>query len=145
MHRTRTQELLLWIAATDSTFERVELRDGPALMGKCIHCNAKHYLTLEGRPISRPTIEHIVPQCHGGTSELENLAIACGRCNGSKGIRHDNKPLDDPKLKAMIEMLQRRRRERMRSPLPDLALPPWREAPAKPVDKDDGTKKRRRR
>ena len=144
MHRSRTQELLLWIAATDSSFELVELRDGPGLGGKCIHCNAKHYLTLGGQPISRPTIEHIVPQCHGGTEDLTNLAIACGRCNGGKGIRHDNKPLTDPKLQAMIELLQKRRAARMRPPLEGLSLPPWRESQKRDKELPAGKKRRQR-
>lgn len=31
------------------------------------------------------TIEHIVPRVEGGLDTLENLAWACGGCNGSKG------------------------------------------------------------
>jgi hypothetical protein len=30
-------------------------------------------------------IEHIVPKKHGGTDELENLALGCIRCNLHKG------------------------------------------------------------
>jgi hypothetical protein len=30
-------------------------------------------------------IEHIVPRQHGGATALENLALACQRCNSHKG------------------------------------------------------------
>lgn len=30
-------------------------------------------------------IEHIISRKHGGQTTLENLALACGRCNRSKG------------------------------------------------------------
>lgn len=30
-------------------------------------------------------VEHIVSRQHGGTTDLENLALACGRCNRHKG------------------------------------------------------------
>ena len=30
-------------------------------------------------------IEHIIAKQHGGTSDLSNLALACGRCNLYKG------------------------------------------------------------
>jgi hypothetical protein len=30
-------------------------------------------------------IEHIVPRCHGGGDETENLALACRHCNLHKG------------------------------------------------------------
>ena len=33
----------------------------------------------------RHVVDHIIARKHGGTSELENLALACGRCNLHKG------------------------------------------------------------
>ena len=33
------------------------------------------------------TVDHIVPQAHGGTDHLENLWLLCGACNSSKGTR----------------------------------------------------------
>lgn len=32
-------------------------------------------------------VEHIIPLAAGGTSEEENLWLACPLCNGSKGVR----------------------------------------------------------
>ena len=33
------------------------------------------------------TVDHIVPQAHGGTDHLENMWLLCGACNSSKGTR----------------------------------------------------------
>lgn len=71
---------------------------------------------MDGTPLNAATLEHIVPKNHGGTDALENLAIACARCNAEKGLRHDHKHWNDPKLRALIERLQTRRRERLREP-----------------------------
>jgi 5-methylcytosine-specific restriction endonuclease McrA len=123
MNRRRSRALLLWIAATDSTFQCVELREGPALVGKCLHCGSRHTILRDGTPISDATIEHIVPRNHGGTEDLSNLAIACSRCNGEKGIRHDVRRWQDPRLQALIAQLLSRRAERMRPPMEGLPLP----------------------
>lgn len=127
MNGRRSRALLLWIAATDKTFDLIILVQGPALCGKCIHCGSRHTLLLDGTPVSDATIEHIVPRHHGGTDELTNLAIACLRCNGEKGIRHDARPQLDTKLQALIGKLQARRTERLREPLPELVLPQLRQ------------------
>ena len=120
----RTGDTLLWIAATDATFERVTAAGEDAIAGKCIHCGRRLTLTPQGRPISRATIEHIVPRTHGGTGDLENLAIACARCNAGKGHRLDHRRADDPTLLQVIETLQNRRRQRWREPPDDWPLPP---------------------
>lgn len=36
-------------------------------------------------PFYRFHIEHIVPEVHGGTDDVENLALACHHCNQHKG------------------------------------------------------------
>ncbi|HTP29101.1 MAG TPA: HNH endonuclease [Anaeromyxobacteraceae bacterium] len=89
-----------------------------AVAGKCIHCNRRLLVSQIGDLIGTASIEHIVPRTHGGTDDLENLALACAACNGEKGVRHDHRSRDDPKLVAMIDRLQRRRRERWREPRP---------------------------
>ena len=113
---SRTHRTLLAIAATDRTFERALQRGREVWSGKCIHCNRRLSLALDGTPISRATIEHIVPRNHGGTDALENLAIACSGCNHEKGHRHDVQHASDPALLAVIERLQQRRRKRWRDP-----------------------------
>ncbi len=75
--------------------------------------------------MSSGTLEHIVPRGHGGGDDLENLAVACANCNHSKGHRLDHRRRDDPKLRAVIETLQARRRARWRDPPPELPLGPF--------------------
>jgi hypothetical protein len=106
---------VLAIIATDVTFARAEWRGREVWAGKCIHCGGHLHVELDGRPISRATIEHIVPRHHGGTDALENVALACARCNGGKGTRLDALSRSDPRLVAVIETLQARRRERWRA------------------------------
>jgi len=111
------QRTLLAIVATDSTFERAPYRDGQeAWFGKCLHCNAHLVIGADGEPISRATIEHILPQCHGGTDALENLGIACARCNSEKGVRHDSKRRGDVRATEIVEKLAAKRRKRWREP-----------------------------
>lgn len=110
----RKRKRLLAVASTDNTFERKELDGEWVLEGKCIHCHRKLALRPDGRPLNGATLEHIVPKNHGGTDDIENLAIACARCNSEKGLRHDHKRPDDPKLREVVERLQARRRQRLR-------------------------------
>ena len=120
MAQNRTHRLLLEAAATDRTFALVT-RDGRRwLEGKCIHCGRRLAIAVDGSVRSTATVEHIVPRTHGGTDALENLAVACARCNNTKGVRHDSKPWGDPALQALVEKLQTRRRERLRPRLEGL-------------------------
>ncbi len=116
MGASRTRRLLLQVASTDRTFEPCELDGERVLEGKCIHCQRKLVLAMDGTPLNAATLEHIVPKNHGGTDVPENLAIACARCNAEKGLRHDHKRRTDPKLRELIDRLQTRRRERLREP-----------------------------
>lgn len=113
---SRKRRTILAIIATDRTFEQVEHRGRACWAGKCIHCNGVLVVALDGEPISQATIEHIVPLNHGGTDALDNLAVACARCNGGKGRRLDVRPASDPKLREVIDRLRARRAERWRSP-----------------------------
>jgi len=122
--RKQTWAALLWAAATDSTFERVRLGDRAALSGKCIHCGKRHTIGLDGEPLTAATVEHLVPRAHGGTNAVENLAIACARCNQGKGARLDWRRWDDPTLQRVTDTLLARRRERWRDPPDGLDLPP---------------------
>lgn len=107
---------LLAIAATDSTFERTVAGDREVWSGKCLHCNTRLFLALDGEPISRATIEHILPRNHGGTDDLRNLGIACARCNAEKGMRHDHKRKGDARATEIVEKLAAKRAERWRDP-----------------------------
>jgi len=144
MGTSRRHALLLWCAATDRTFDRAELRGVEVLAGKCIHCNCLVCVDLDGSRLLRATLEHIVPRTHGGTNSLDNLAVACGRCNGAKGIRHDNQRWGDPKLMAMIERLQERKRKRLREPLAGLSLPDLGDTEPDAEEEEPAKKKKRR-
>lgn len=122
--RSLTRRRLLWCAATDSSFHRVARVDGVVLEGKCLHCGRKLWLQPSGEPISRATIEHIVPRTHGGSDELSNLGIACARCNHGKGVRLDVRRADDPTLQRVTQTLVQRRQQRWREPPLDWDLPP---------------------
>lgn len=120
-----TRRWLLLCAATDSTFELLPVRAGepPVWEGRCLHCGRKHRLARDGAPITRATVEHIVPRHHGGGDEPHNLAIACAACNLHKGRRHDVRAWADPQLQALLTTLQARRLARWRPPHPEAALP----------------------
>ena len=45
---------------------------------------------------NRFTIEHLIPRSIGGYDELDNLALACSRCN-ERGLHH---PLSDLPLES---------------------------------------------
>ncbi|MET0404109.1 MAG: HNH endonuclease [Cystobacter sp.] len=107
---------ILDIVATDATFERTEHRGQEVWLGRCLHCNTYLVIALSGEPISRATIEHIVPQVHGGTDDLGNLGLACARCNQGKGSRHDRHFHRDARVRDIVDRLLTRRRERWRDP-----------------------------
>ena len=109
---------ILDIIATDATFARTEHRGREVWLGKCLHCGAHLVVGLDGEPVSRATIEHIVPRVQGGTDALENLALACARCNAGKGVRHDRHCHRDPRAQALVQRLLALRRQRWREPAP---------------------------
>lgn len=47
--------------------------------GRCEYCQCRADYTTETFPI-----EHIIPVSRGGTSQPDNLALACSSCNGHK-------------------------------------------------------------
>jgi 5-methylcytosine-specific restriction endonuclease McrA len=113
--------LVLGIVATDATFEKAVVRGDSCWVGRCLHCNAKIVVDESGETLG--TIEHILPQNHGGTDDLANLALACARCNSQKGVRHDARSKNDPKLVALVASLGEKRRARTRAPIFELPRP----------------------
>lgn len=115
-YRTNRAELILAIVATDATF--VPARGCPGWEGRCIHCNTRLFVAPDGSTDS--TIEHIRPQCDGGGSDPENLALACARCNNEKGVRHDPRVgrggARGARAGEVIEALLTKRMERWRTP-----------------------------
>ncbi|HTU60075.1 MAG TPA: HNH endonuclease [Polyangiales bacterium] len=110
----RTRALLLLAAESDNTFERVTVRGREYWVGRCIHCQSKVTVPLDQDEPAQGTLEHIVPKHHGGSDALDNLSVACARCNQGKGKRLDKRRRDDPTLTRVIAALQERRRERQR-------------------------------
>jgi hypothetical protein len=49
--------------------------------GRCEYCHKP-----EGIKGFRHQIDHIIPERHLGKTELNNLALACFRCNNAKGM-----------------------------------------------------------
>lgn len=118
---TGKQRRVLAIVATDATFEPSRHGTTPVWVGACIHCKSPLTIRADGKPISAATIEHLWPQRHGGDNRLTNVALACGRCNRTKGARHDTRSKRDPRLLEIVAALVARRRERWREPPPELA------------------------
>jgi HNH endonuclease len=50
--------------------------------GRCEYCKS----TIAHSPQSF-ACEHVIPVAEGGETELENLALSCGGCNGHKHIK----------------------------------------------------------
>lgn len=48
---------------------------------RCEYCR----LPQRCSPLSRFQIEHVIPRKHGGSDDLNNLALSCDRCNLHKG------------------------------------------------------------
>jgi 5-methylcytosine-specific restriction endonuclease McrA len=57
-------------------------------------------------PLAALHVEHIVPKIHGGTDDLENLALACIDCNLHKG---PNLTGIDPQTQRVTELFHPRR------------------------------------
>ncbi len=49
------------------------------------HCCEYCQLPQEDSPLAVLQIEHIIPRKHGGTDDVDNLALACIDCNLHKG------------------------------------------------------------
>ena len=110
------RRLVLAIALTDTSFVRTIVRGEACWVGRCLHCNTKLVVPEKGPPASTVTVEHIVPQTHGGDDDLTNVALACARCNNEKGRRHDVKRLDDPVRVRLERALFEKRAARLREP-----------------------------
>ncbi len=68
----------------------------------CEYC----HLHQEDSPLAALHIEHVVPKIHGGTDDLDNLALACIDCNLHKGT---NLTGIDPQTNEVTELFHPRR------------------------------------
>ena len=68
----------------------------------CEYC----HLHQDDSPLAVLHIEHIIPKVHGGTDDLDNLALACIDCNLHKGT---NLTGIDPQTGDVTELFHPRR------------------------------------
>lgn len=92
MSRSRDSQVLS-IVMTDKTFVKARVGAEMLWVGKCIYCNTKLVVWLDGRTAA--TIEHIRPRALGGDDDPRNTALACSGCNNEKGRRQDGKKQHD--------------------------------------------------
>src|SRR5437879_6980418 len=79
---------------------RTEVRE--RARNACEYCG----LHQDDSPLAALHIEHIIPKVHGGSDELDNLALACVDCNLHKGT---NLAGIDPETNALTEIFHPRR------------------------------------
>ena len=60
-------------------------RDKARVRSRANNCCEYCHLSQEDSPLATLHIEHIIPKAHGGTEDLDNLALACIDCNLHKG------------------------------------------------------------
>jgi hypothetical protein len=70
-------------------------------LGRCEYCQMPQSLTLLPHEL-----DHIIAQQHHGATELENLALACARCNAFKG---PNLTGIDPRTGLIVRLFHPRR------------------------------------
>lgn len=68
----------------------------------CVYCNATENLCMD----------HLYPQCLGGTDDLRNLVLACAKCNNTKA-QHTPADLNALGLSQMAETVTNYRSERL--------------------------------
>ncbi len=54
---------------------------------RCCYCAVTVSLEVAFNDPARATVEHVQARCHGGRRTWENTAIACRRCNTTRGHR----------------------------------------------------------
>lgn len=121
--------------------QRIAARDGG---WRCHYCEraldpimnpkAKHPVKVVE---TTPTLDHVVPQSLGGTSDLSNLVLSCFPCNTSKGsgaspstqkLNRTASPLGDLRhgtvFDLWIEMYGEKKAKRLTSVYPSSASKP---------------------
>jgi hypothetical protein len=71
---------------------------------RCEYCG----LHEDQSPLAALHIEHVLPRKHGGTDDLDNLALACIDCNLHKG---SNVAGYDPETGRLTELFHPRRQQ----------------------------------
>jgi 5-methylcytosine-specific restriction endonuclease McrA len=81
---------------------RAQVRDRAG--NRCEYCQ----LHQDDSPLAVLHVEHVIPKVHGGTDDLENLALACIDCNLHKG---PNLTGIDPESNRVTELFHPRRQQ----------------------------------
>jgi 5-methylcytosine-specific restriction endonuclease McrA len=55
------------------------------------------------------TLDHVLPQSHGGKTTWENIVTACGPCNHGKGNKLGLKPIKAPYKPDYYELVGKRK------------------------------------
>lgn len=82
--------------------ERTKARVRERAGHRCEYCQ----LEQSDSPFAALHIEHIIPRIHGGTDDLDNLALACIDCNLHKG---PNLTGVDPQTKKITQLFHPRK------------------------------------
>src|SRR5256886_16063199 len=69
----------------------------------CEYC----HLHQDDSPLAALHVEHIIPKIHGGSDDIDNLALACIDCNLHKGT---NLTGIDPETNEITELFHPRRK-----------------------------------
>lgn len=80
--------------------EAVRIRAGD----RCEYCRVRQ----EQVPYARLQVEHVRPRKHGGDDTLANLALACDRCNYSKGPNLSGVDSEDGSIVALFNPRKQR-------------------------------------
>ena len=81
---------------------RVRARVRERAQNTCEYC----HLDQDDSPLAALHVEHIIPRIHGGTDDLDNLALACIDCNLHKGT---NLTGIDPETSEITQLFHPRR------------------------------------
>ena len=68
------------------------------------------------------TLDHVLPQSHGGKSTWENSTTSCGPCNSGKGNNKKIKPKHVPHKPTYWELVEKRKKQHF-----DVRHPSWRD------------------
>lgn len=124
--RASLRHRFLQAVATDAEAQAVE--DGWTT--RCLHCRTRLQVSADGTPCGAASLEHVVPrawfgkraaaglvaQVGGQPDDARNLALACARCNQTKGTGPDARGPQDGRAHAVVAALLATRLHRWREP-----------------------------
>jgi 5-methylcytosine-specific restriction endonuclease McrA len=125
--RQGLRRLLLLALHTDTQAQSTE----GGWRTRCLHCRSALHFSSEGTLLDGGTLEHVVPKSWfetreaapltrevDGPDDARNLALACARCNQSKGRGPDAQGPGNPRAQAIVWELGASRLARWRPQAP---------------------------